>query len=369
MSQRATVALAVAPDLPFEFRDVDVEGPRADEVLVKITATGICHTDIASKEQSFPVPLPMVLGHEGAGVVEEVGSAVSHLRPGDHVVLCGDSCGHCSSCQRGMPFYCDEFAARNLTGERTDGSTCLSCEGEPVRGRFVSQSSFSTRVLAAGRGAIKIPEEAPLELMGPLGCGMTTGVGTVVNALKPHPGSKIAIFGAGTVGIAAAMGAQLSGCEQIIVVDLHQNRLDMASQLGATRVINAGQEDAVEVILELTRGGADFSVESTGAPSVVEQAVACLRTPGWCAQVGVTPAETKVPLDMDLVMFGRGIRGVVMGEANVQQFVPYLAQLYLDGRLPFDKFVKFYDFKDIDQAIHDSAVTGEVIKPILRMPS
>ncbi len=368
MSAQTLAAVALSPEQPFELREMELLPPRSDEVQVKIKATGICHTDIAVKEQVFALPLPMVLGHEGAGVVEQVGEAVTHVKVGDHVVLCGDSCGHCRNCHSGLPFYCTEFVQRNLSGERVDGSTCLVCDGEPMRGRFVAQSSFSTHVIASSRGVIKVPSDLPLELMGPLGCGLTTGVGTVMNALKPQPGSSIAIFGAGTVGLAAAMGAKLSGCSKIIVIDINQVRLEMALEIGATDVINPQQEAVVEKIQTLTSGGANYSMECTGVPAVVLQAVNCLTPPGWCAQVGVTPSAITVPLEMDQVVFGRGIRGVVMGEANVQIFVPYLAELFRQGHLPYDRFVKFYDFADINQAVHDSAVTGEVIKPILRMP-
>lgn len=368
MSAQTLAAVALSPEAPFELREMELLPPRSNEVQVKIKATGICHTDIAVKEQAFALPLPMVLGHEGAGVVEAVGEGVSHVQEGDHVVLCGDSCGHCSNCHQGLPFYCREFAERNLTGQRKDGSTCLVCDGQEMRGRFVGQSSFSTRVIAAAPGVIKVPSDLPLELMGPLGCGLTTGVGTVMNALKPRPGSSIAIFGAGTVGLAAAMGANLTGCEKIIVIDINQGRLQMANDIGATDVIDAKQGDVVEKIQALTNGGANYSVECTGVPDVVIQAVNCLSPPGWCAQVGVTPSQITVPLEMDQVIFGRGIRGVVMGEANVQDFVPYLAELFRQGRLPYDRFVKFYEFADINQAVHDSAGTGEVIKPILLMP-
>ncbi|MBT7953430.1 MAG: NAD(P)-dependent alcohol dehydrogenase [Gammaproteobacteria bacterium] len=368
MTIQTLAAVARSPEEPFELVEMDLLPPLANEVRVKIKATGICHTDIAVKEQSFALPLPMVLGHEGAGVVEEVGGAITHVKVGDHVVLCGDSCGHCSNCHQGLPFYCKEFVERNLTGERVDGSSCLVCNGEPMRGRFVGQSSFSTNVIASAPGVIKVPKDLPLELLGPLGCGLTTGVGTVMNALKPNPGSSIAIFGAGTVGLSAAMGARLAGCEKIIVIDVNPSRLEMAMEIGATAIVNAQEEDVVENIQSITGGGANYSVECTGVPEVVIQAVNCLTPPGWCAQVGVTPSGITVPLEMDQVVFGRGIRGVVMGEANVQNFVPYLAELFRAGRLPYDRFVKFYDFADINQAVHDSAGTGEVIKPILRMP-
>jgi len=361
-----TVAVAVSPDEPFAFREVELQALRDDEVRVRIVGSGICHTDVAVKEQSVELPLPMVLGHEGSGVVEAVGSGVRNVAPGDHVVLSGDSCGICRKCHSGLPSYCDEFVERNLTGFRTDRSSPMMVDGEPLRGRFCGQSSFATHSVAPARSVIKIDPELPLELLGPLGCGLTTGVGTVMNALRPSAGSSIVIFGVGTVGLSAVLGGILTGCETIIAVDVHESRLAMARELGATHCLQAGA-DVDQAIVELTRGGADFSVECSGNPLAIEQAVACLGRPGWCAQVGAPPAGTMVSMDMGHLGYGRGMRGVVLGEASPQTFVPYLARLYRDGRLPFDRFVRYYDFADIDQAIEDSAGTGEVIKPILKM--
>ncbi len=361
-----TVAVALAPDQPFSFQQVVLDELRDDEVRVRIVGSGICHTDIAVKEQSVQLPLPMVLGHEGSGVVEAVGTGVHHVAPGDHVVLSGDSCGICRKCHSGLPSYCDEFVERNLTGLRTDRTSPMRADGELLRGRFCGQSSFATHSVAPARSVIKIGRDLPLELLGPLGCGLTTGVGTVMNALRPPSGSSLAVFGVGTVGLSAVLGGVLVGCETIIAVDVHESRLTMAKELGATHCVQA-DADAADVIVELTRGGVDFSVECSGNPVAIEQAVACLGRPGWCAQVGAPPAGTRVAMDMGHLGYGRGIRGVVLGEASPQNFVPYLASLYRSGRLPFDRFVRYYDFADIDQAVHDSAVTGEVIKPILKM--
>ena len=362
----ATAAVAVSPDAPFEFRKVALEEPRDDEVLVRIVGSGICHTDVAVKEQSVELPLPMVLGHEGSGVVEAVGSSVRNVAPGDHVVLSGDSCGICHKCHAGLPSYCDDFVERNLTGLRTDRSSPMSADDASLRGRFCGQSSFATHSVAPARSVIKVDADLPLELLGPLGCGLTTGVGTVMNALRPRPGASVAVFGVGTVGLSAVLGAVLSGCETIIAVDRHEARLAMATELGATHCLTVG-DGVAETIVELTHGGADFSVECSGSAAAIAQAIACLGRPGWCAQVGAPPAGTTVPLDIGHVGYGRGIRGVVLGEASPQSFVPYLASLYRAGRLPFDRFVKYYDFADIDQAIEDSSGTGEVIKPILKM--
>ena len=296
-----TVAVAVSPDSPFEFQEVELEGLRDDEVRVRIIGSGICHTDVAVKEQSVELPLPMVLGHEGSGIVEAVGSGVRNVAPGDHVVLSGDSCGICRKCHSGLPSYCDEFVERNLTGFRTDRTSPMSLNGEPLRGRFCGQSSFATHSVAPARSVIKIDPDLPLELLGPLGCGLTTGVGTVMNALRHSAGSAIAVFGVGTVGLAAVMGGVLTGCETIIAVDVHESRLAMAKEVGATHCLTAGA-DVVEAIVDLTRGGADFSVECSGSPTAIEQSVACLGRPGWCAQVGggwVQWGQPHITMDED----------------------------------------------------------------------
>lgn len=359
-------AIATNPESPLSITTLDLEPPRPDEVLVKMVATGICHTDIAVKEQAVTLPLPMVLGHEGAGIVEAVGSQVSHLQVGDHVVLSGDSCGACRQCHAGQPSYCTEFVERNLTGCRVDGTTPASQHQEAVNSRFVGQSSFATHSIATGRSAIKVNAAYPLELMGPLGCGLTTGVGTIVNALRPPAGSSVAIFGAGTVGLAAVMGAVLTGCSRIIVVDPVESRRNIALETGATHVL-APDDALADEIVAMTRGGVDFSIECSGNPAAVEAAIKCLTRPGWCAQVGATPAKTIHPLDMDHLGFGRGIKGVVMGDANPQSFVPYLSDLHAQGKLPYDRFIQFYDFSDINQAFEDSK-SGDVIKPVLRFP-
>jgi aryl-alcohol dehydrogenase len=364
---RAQAAVARAAGAPFEFLSVALEDPRPDEVRVRLVATGICHTDVAVRNQDVLLPLPMVLGHEGAGVVEAVGSDVRGLVEGDHVVLTGDACGDCRSCLRGLPSYCAEFIERNLTGWRIDGSSPMRVGDTALRGRFVGQSSFASHTIVSARSAVRVARDLPLELLGPLGCGLTTGVGTVLNALKPSPGASLVIFGAGTVGLAALMGARLCGADPLIVVDTRDARLEMARALGATHTLRAG-DSVVNAIREITGGGADFAVECSGAPIAVRQAVDCLGRPGMAAQVGATPAATEVALDMDHMGFGRGLKGVVMGDATPQTFIPFLATLFRRGQLPFDRFVRFYPFAEIEAAIHDSAVTGEVIKPILRMP-
>jgi len=277
----------------FIIEEVDVDDPHPDEVLVRIVASGICHTDIAVKNQDIAIPLPMVLGHEGSGVIEKVGSAVTHLKVGDHVVLSGDSCGHCHSCLEAKTAYCDEFIGRNLMGLRGDGTSPLNQHGQPLRGRFVGQSSFATYSLTPARSVNKIDSDLPLELMGPLGCGLTTGAGTVLNALKPPSGSSVAVFGCGTVGLSAIMGARLAGCAKIIAIDVRRSRLDMAAELGATHCIDASAQNPVSEIRKITGRGADFSAECSGVPVAVRQAVDCLARPAGAPRSAPRPAASR----------------------------------------------------------------------------
>ncbi len=362
---RAAVVRGKAQPLVIE--DVRYEAPRHDEVLVRIVGTGVCHTDMVVRDQGYAVPLPLVLGHEGAGIVERIGADVTTLAVGDHVVLTYGHCGQCHNCKSGRPGYCVEFYDRNFKGARMDGSQGI-CDrhGHALGSAFFAQSSFGTFALATERNAVKIRTDVPLELMGPLGCGVQTGAGAVLNALKPHAGSSIAIFGAGSVGLSAAMAAAAVGCTTIIMVDLHDDRLRLAMELGATHIVNGGKEDAVARIQELSAtGGVDFSLECTGNAKVLAQAVDALRIPGTCGLIGAADMGVCASLDMNTLLFGRTVRGIIEGDSVPQVFIPQLIELWRAGRFPFDRLVKFYDLADINQAIEDSE-SGRVLKPIVR---
>ena len=250
-------------------------------------------------------------------------------------------------------------------GTREDGSSALSQKEAVMHGHFFHQSSFATHALACESNTVVVDKEAPLELLGPLGCGIQTGAGAVMNALQPKAGESIAIFGAGSVGLSAVLAAVATGCAKIIVVDIDQSRLDFALELGATHVINSNQTDPVEEIKNVTKWGAKYSLECTGLPSVTRQAVDCLSLTGICGQVGVAPLGTEVSLDINNIMFGRTLRGIIEGDSIPDQFIPTLVELYQKGKFPFDKLVKFYDLKDINQAVEDNE-SGKVLKPILR---
>jgi len=362
-------AVTPAQSEDFSVETIQIDDPRPGEVRVKVIATGMCHTDLVVRDQYLPVPLPAVLGHEAAGIVDAVGVGVLKLKPGDHVVMTFDSCHHCSGCHEGDTVYCDDFLGVNLlSAARPDGSTTLSRNGEVIHSNFFQQSSFATYAMGTEESVIKVPKDVDLEILGPLGCGIQTGAGAVMNSLAPEAGSTIAVFGAGSVGLSAIMAARVVGCSKIIAVDLNAGRLEMAKELGATHTLNPGDGDVVEAIRSITGGGGvNYSLEATAISTVFRQAVDCLALRGVCGLIGLPPAGTEVTLDMVHLLLGRSVRGIVEGDSKPDTFIPKLIELYRQGRFPFDKLISFYDLKDINQAAQDSE-TGVVIKPILRMP-
>jgi aryl-alcohol dehydrogenase len=355
---------------PFRIETLELDPPRADEVLVEIVAVGYCHADVVVRDQIFPGDLPAVFGHEGAGIVREVGRAVTDVEPGDPVVLTYDFDGACPNCRRGRMAYCDHFFEHNFVTRRPeDGSTPLSKDGEPIEATFFGQSSFSSHALARERNVVKVPDDAPLERLGPLGCGVQTGAGAVINTLAPEPGSTLAIFGAGSVGLSALLGANLVGVGQVIAIDLQPDRLHKALELGAHHKINPRElESVADAIRSIEPRGVDFSLETTGQPDVLRNAVECLAPGGTCGVIGAPPFGTNVSLDVNHLLNGRTVQGIVEGDSIPKAFIPELVEFHLEGRLPFDAFVSFYDFEDINEAVED-AESGEVIKPILQIRS
>lgn len=363
-----TVALTPCCGADWTLTEARLDEPRADEVLVRIVATGVCHTDVGVRDQHLPVPLPAVLGHEGAGIVERVGRDVPDLQAGDHVVLGIAWCGQCSSCLRGMPAYCERALPLNFSGRRPDGSATLRIAEGEVSGCFFGQSSFATYSVTHHRNVVRVPGDVPLELMGPLGCGIQTGAGTVINVLRPGFASRLVVFGVGAVGMAAVMAARLVGCASIVAVDVHPNRLALARELGATHVVDARDRDAVVPRVREACGGAgaDCIVDATGVAAVATQAVACLAPLGRCAIIGVYPPGIELALPAGALFFGQSIGGGVEGNSIPRLFIPQLIEMWRQGRFPFDRMVALYDFADINQAVVD-ALSGKVLKPVLRI--
>lgn len=364
-----TAAVARAKGEPFTIEPALIRAPRNDEVLVRVVATGLCHTDLIVRDQYYPVPLPAVLGHEGAGVVEAVGPSVKDLQVGDHVVLTYGACGRCTSCLGGHGAYCSHFFGLNFGGGDLDGQNALQDSNrQPLHDHFFSQSSFASFALARENNAVKVPKDAPLELLGPLGCGIQTGAGAVINSLKVTAGSSFASFGAGAVGLSSVMAARVAGASTIIAVDIVPSRLELALELGATHVVNSKETDVVEAIREITGGGADYALESTGRTAVLELGIEALGSLGAIGVVGAPPLGTKAAFDVNsLLLGGRSIRGIVEGDSVPQRFIPQLVELYRQGRFPFDRLVRFYPLEQINQATEDST-SGITLKPVLRLP-
>ncbi|MGD2145200.1 MAG: NAD(P)-dependent alcohol dehydrogenase [Anaerolineae bacterium] len=351
----------------FCLEQLQLSEPNDDEVLVRIVASGICHTDLAGRDMHLPIPPPpSVFGHEGAGVVERVGARVTKVKPGDHVVLAWDYCGACSSCKSGKPLACLNFFLHNFHGSRPDGTSTLRKGDQVIHGSFFCQSSFSDLAVANQRNVIRVREDIPLETLAPMGCGVMTGAGAVINSLRPAPGSSIAVFGAGNVGMSAILAARVCGCTIIVAVDVHSNRLELARELGATHTVNAAEADPVEAVLEFTGGGAEFSLECVGDPKVFRQAVDVLPRLGVCGLTGVVPPGTEVGLDMDLIMNARTVTGILGGDCIPDLFIPRLIDLHIQGRFPFDRMITYYPFDEINRAVEDME-KGAVMKPVLRM--
>lgn len=352
---------------PFTLETVQIDQPRDDEILVRIVGVGLCHTDLIARDQTVPYPLPAVLGHEGSGVVESTGPLVRKVAPGDHVVLTFASCGQCAPCGDGRPAYCKEFGSRNFAGIRpAGGSTLRGHDGGELCGCFFGQSSFAGYAMASERNVVKVAADVPLDIMGPLGCSIQTGAGAVLNALRPPAGSSIAIFGTGPVGMAAVLAARVAGCTRIVAVDLNQARLDLALELGATDAINAADTDPVAAIRALTNDeGAAFAIECTGVPQVVRQAVECVRITGTCGLVGTAPMGAETSLDINSLVLGRTVRGIVEGDSLPDIFIPQLIELWRQGRFPFDRFITFYRLDQINKAVEEVG-QGHVLKPVLR---
>jgi aryl-alcohol dehydrogenase len=301
-----------------------------------------------------------VLGHEGEGVVERVGDAVRGVRAGDHVVLSFDACGDCRRCLRGYPSYCDHWNRLNFGGGREDGSTPLTQDGRPVRSRFFGQSSFATYALVPARAAVPVPDDVPLALMGPLGCGILTGAGAVRRAFGAEAGSSIAIFGAGAVGISAVMMAVLAGCTTIIAVDLVPERLELALELGATHTLDASTGGLAQQVKTISRHGVSYALDTTGVSSVMAEAADSLDSLGVLGHV----AGKEITTSLGSLRWGCSLRGIVEGDSIPRVDIPELIELWKLGRFPFDQLVRRFPFSDIDHA-RRAALTGEAIKPLL----
>ena len=342
---------------PLKIESLEMEGPRNDEIMVRLVASGICHTDIDFCDAWGEADPAVVLGHEGAGVVEQVGKNVKRVKRGDHVVLSYQSCGRCTPCRSGHPAHCRHFYEGNFGFQRLDGSNALQRSG--VRGHFFGQSSFATHSLVTERNTVKVSKEVPLEILSPLGCGLQTGAGTVMNSLKVAKGASLSVFGTGAVGLAAVMAARIVEAGPIIGVDIKPKRLRLARELGATHTIDNRRQDVAARIARITGRGVDYVVETTANAEMHRLAVEVLNPHGIVALLTGESGTDSLPQ-------GRKTIGIIQGDAVPQLFIPKLVELYQTGKFPFDRLLKYYRFGDINRAIAD-AKRGDTIKPVLRI--
>ena len=361
-----TSAICHGKDEALVLERCQLDPPGPGEVLVRVVACGICHTDIAVITQDIPLPFPRVLGHEGSGIVEACGAGVEDLSVGDHVLMSFGSCGDCDHCNSEEPAYCTTFREINFAGERA-GGPAIHQDGAPIGSNFFHQSSFATLALAQRRNVVKIDKDLPLDVLAPLGCGIQTGVGAVLNAIRPQAGDSFVVFGAGSVGLSSVMGAAIAGCSNICAVDLAENRLALARELGATHAFRGDDPDLVAKLREASGGGYHCGLDTTGIPAVVDTASQALRKRGMLALVAAPAPGTRYSVEARY-MVGAGLswRGVIEGDSNPPDFIPELIEYYRKGRLPVEKIIAHYPFEQINEAIH-AMEDGSVVKPVLRM--
>ncbi|HXY79720.1 MAG TPA: NAD(P)-dependent alcohol dehydrogenase [Candidatus Bathyarchaeia archaeon] len=347
----------------FTIEELDLSEPGPGDILVRIVGVGLCHTDVKALEGSMRVPKPGVLGHEGAGVVERIGQNVARVKPGDHVVLTYDSCGACRACAGGDPAYCKQTAALNFRDGRENEPGFLRKGRDRIHGHFFGQSSFASYAISRPQNTIPVRKDAPLGILGVLGCGVQTGAGAIMNSLAAKPGESVAIFGVGPVGLSAVMASMICGCKEIVAVDVLESRLAMAKDLGATHCVLAGANvKTAEEVRRLVPGGVNVAFDTTGRADSYQQALASLGTKGRFGFVTV-PAGTFEPNLGAMMLGGLSIRGIVQGDSVPDAFIPRLIDLHMNGRFPFDKLVTKYPFEQINRAIEDQA-NGKVVKPV-----
>ena len=363
MGGTMTVAAVVERAAPFALLEAEIPEPGPGEIRVAVKAAGICHTDLFFRDLDLGNPLPMVLGHEGAGVVEAVGEGVTGVAPGDRVALSYDSCGTCPVCCEGQPQYCLEWPLRNVAGVGLDMAPRLRLAGgAPLFGCFFGQSSFAPYAITRPRNTVPIPDALPFHLAAPLGCGMQTGAGAVMNTLAARPGQSLVVVGAGAVGLAAVMAARAAGMDPIVAVDRVPARLELARALGATDALPSG--DGLAARLAAIRAGFDAIIDTTGVPALIELGIAALGPRGTMLVLAVSPPGATASFALAGFLGGKRIQGLIEGDADPQDFVPKLAALHLEGRFPHDRLVETFPFPEINRAAH-AMESGQTVKPVL----
>ncbi len=365
MKARAAIFWEVGKRL--DIQEVDVEKPHAGEVLVKLSAAGVCHSDYHVMTGHLFGPSPAILGHEGAGIVAEVGPGVTAVKPGDHIIIMWRlSCGICEYCSDGRPALCPAGSQIRSTGKLLDGTTRFKYKGQEIK-HFAGASTFSEYTVIPEGSALKIPQDFSLEIAALLGCGVITGVGAAFNCAKIKPGSTSVVVGAGGIGLNIIQGAAIAGSSKVIAIDVNPRKLEYAMTFGATHVIDASKKNAVEEVKAITNGaGVDYAFEAVGSPETIRQAYDCLAKRGMCVAVGVAPMtkEVAVPI-MSLVFEEKVLTGSLYGSARIRQDTSMLMELYKAKKLKLDELLtRKYPFTQINEA-YENLVKGEVARSIL----
>ena len=346
---------------PQTIENVDIDEPREREVLVRTVASGVCHSDLHYVEGALPIGLPAILGHEAAGIVEKVGSQVTHVRPGDHVISCGSAfCGTCTQCLTGNPHRCE-----NKPFRAPDDTPRLTWNGQRVHSSGSNISSYAERMLLQENSVVKVREDLPLDVGSLIGCGVITGVGAAINTAKVQPGSTVAVFGVGGVGLSVVQGAYIAGARQIIAVDLLDSKLELAKEFGATATVNASKEDAVERVKALSGGGVDYSFDAIGLPKVLLQAIDSLGVGGVATLVGIISADETIPLGGRQLTGEKRVQACSMGSNRFRVDMPRLIELYMQKRLKLDEMVsrrgELSEINDMFEAMKGGEVARQVI--------
>jgi Zn-dependent alcohol dehydrogenase len=355
-----------AQSQPFRIERVDLEGPGPEEVLVEVRAAGLCHSDLSQVKGLRKRQLPVVGGHEAAGIVREVGAHVQGFGPGDHVVMTVVAgCGNCSYCRRGRPALCDRVTGPRTKGLLSNGARKLSLNGAPVY-HYSGVSGFAEYAVVMPGSLVKIDPAVPLDIAAMYGCAVITGAGAVFNTARLPAGSTVAVLGLGGIGLNGIMAAKLAGASQIIGVDLLEDKFDLALQLGATAVVKAGAPDAIEQVRALSDGGVDFAFEMSGAKPAMASTIAMLRSGGEAICVGLGASDDLHQYNhVALVTQEKSIRGCFMGSCQPQRDIPQYISLYLDGKMPVDALrSEQIGFDRLNESF-DRLAAGQVIRQIL----
>jgi aryl-alcohol dehydrogenase len=364
MTTKATAAVIREPHGRFSLETVELDDLRIDEILVRIEASGVCHTDAKSQER---VPMPAVLGHEGTGVAEKVGSAVSRVKPGDRVILSYPSCGTCPNCVEGKAYICDHAFPLSFAGTRLDGSKTISKNGEWISSAFFQQSSFATHAITQERNIVPVKGDLAPEMRAAIPCGILTGAGAVLNTFKAGPKHSLAVFGSGAVGLSAVMAGNLAGVSPLIAVDIVEDRLNLARELGATHTLNAKEGSLTARIRDIVPRGIDFSFETSSDGRAFIAAIDCLSMGGRCGFVTAPNLDDKSPFSPHLILSHAASVGfIVLGSGMPNTFLPKILEWNRQGRFPYERLIKTYDFSEINKAFEDSHA-GRAIKPVLLM--